>query len=251
MLTAAFEAGGDENTAILTVAGFVSSVKDWADFSRLWTERLGRENITYFHAVEAAHFKKQFAQHADRPDKAVWRKELFHDLMEILRAHTYFHFSCSVVNSILQAGVSEENREEFHLTGYSVAGRLCETKVRAYMQEYYPNSKAVVELVFEDGDRGKGKLQTRLSDGCLRPIFFFKPKVDTIGQDGSLKPGCVPLQAADWLAYELSIAARNLDISDSIKPISQQRWPLRQFIEMRGADGVMSLDEAIKFDKSF
>lgn len=33
MLTAAFDCGGDESRSCLTVAGFISSVKDWDDFS--------------------------------------------------------------------------------------------------------------------------------------------------------------------------------------------------------------------------
>jgi hypothetical protein len=248
MLTAAFDAAGDRNTAILTVAGFVSSTKDWSDFTRLWTDRLQREDINYFHAVEAAHFRKQFAKHADRPDKVQWRKKLFYDLMEILRAHTYRHFSCSVVNTTLLENISMENRNEFHLTGYSVAGRICEKKVREYLQRDYRNSNVEVEIVFEDGDAGKGKLQTRLSDpNCIHRVF--RPKQDNLSSEGCLEPGFVPLQAADWLAYELSIAARNLEISDSIKPISQQRWPLREFLGMLGEDGVVTLEDAINFDK--
>ena len=59
-----------------------------------------------------------------------------------------------------------------------------------------------IEYVFEDGDKGKGKLIERLQfDGFPAPIF--KPKYDTVGRYGVPIPGFTPLQAADIYAWEV------------------------------------------------
>ncbi len=89
MLTAAFDAGGTEDTPFLTVAGFVSSVKDWDDFSKAWKKRLSQEGIEYFRGVEAAHFRKQFQPWHDKPDREQWRQNLFADLMDLLTRNVY------------------------------------------------------------------------------------------------------------------------------------------------------------------
>jgi hypothetical protein len=56
MLTFAFDAGGDDGTEYVTVAGFASSSKDWGEFSVKWKARLNKEGIEFFRAVDALVF---------------------------------------------------------------------------------------------------------------------------------------------------------------------------------------------------
>ena len=51
MLTLAFDAGGDDGTDYMTVAGFASSLADWDHFSEKWKARLDRDGIAFFRAV--------------------------------------------------------------------------------------------------------------------------------------------------------------------------------------------------------
>src|SRR5579863_9669306 len=180
--TAAFDGGGDESTVALTVAGFVSSTKDWDDFSRLWKERLDAEGIQYFRAVEAAHFRKQFQPWHNKPDREQWRKHLFADLMDILKSHVYRKFACTILNKNFST-LSEENRKHYKLRAYSVAGRTCDKHIRDWMRD--ERIKVPIELVFEAGYEGDTELQIRLiTDTGRAPIF--RPKKDTIMKDGRL-----------------------------------------------------------------
>jgi hypothetical protein len=250
MLTAAFDASGDDGTPIVSVAGFISSVKDWEDFSKLWTARLARENIKYFRAVEAAHFSKEFKPWRDWPneDKESWRQALFTDLMEIIKSHVYRYFGCSIVNSAL-GEMNEDFKKEFYLTAYSIAGRTCEKRVRHWILDEWKNSTVNVELVFEMGD-DETELRKRLShDHCLPPIF--RPKLGMVDDKGVFHPGFVPLQAADWLAYELSIATRDLTSETKhIESTADLRWPLRQFCRIQGTPGVFATDDIKGFEKN-
>jgi len=238
MLSFALDVGSDESRPVYTVAGFGSSEKDWRSFSELWTERLGREGITYFRAVEAAHFRKQFQPFHNRPDREVWRKRLFEDLMDILKRHVYRQFGCSIINSALNT-MSEQLADEFSLSALSLAGRTTEKHIRQWIiAEWTPTTPVVI--VFESGDQGIGKLQKRLAeDGSFPPTF--RPKKDTLREDGTMEYGYVPLQAADWLAYELSIAIKQIDAGE-IQEIAQLRWPMQEFSRIQGNPGVYATD---------
>ncbi|MGB9488269.1 MAG: hypothetical protein WCD04_19420, partial [Terriglobia bacterium] len=53
MFTTAFDASGHESDQlIMVVAGFISSVDDWTDFSKKWKERLAEDGLEYFHTKE-------------------------------------------------------------------------------------------------------------------------------------------------------------------------------------------------------
>jgi hypothetical protein len=102
-------------------------------------------------------------------------------------------------------------------------------------------------LVFEDGDRGKGKLQKRLSgDGCFSPTF--KPKKDVI-EEGIISHGFVPLQAADWFAYELSLAVKNAEAGKLAESDEDYRWAFREFLKVPGNAGVYTLGDMKQFEE--
>src|SRR5437868_5127420 len=88
MLTFALDAGGDENTEYLTVAGFASSMKDWDDFSVKWKSRLDKDGIAFFRTVDANSFRGPFQHWFDRQDREELRRALFSDLMCLIQSHT-------------------------------------------------------------------------------------------------------------------------------------------------------------------
>src|ERR1700691_3926442 len=89
MLIFALDAGGDEYTDFLTVAGFASSAKDWDDFSIKWKSRLDRDGIAFFRAVDANSFRGPFEHWRDLPNRDQLRRELFADLMKLIKSHAY------------------------------------------------------------------------------------------------------------------------------------------------------------------
>jgi len=130
--------------------------------------------------------------------------------------------------------MSAELREEFSLCAYSVAGRTCEKDVRMWLLQDPDwrgpllRGNLSVELVFEAGDHGYGRLQKRLAaDSSIPPIF--RPKKNTTLDGGIVQPGYVPLQAADWLAYELNLATQRFS-GGKLESESQLRWAMQEFI---------------------
>lgn len=247
MLTFSFDASGDENTPVLSVAGFASSEKDWSNFSERWTARLQKDGIEFFRAVDAAFYRGPFLHWHDKPNKEALRRALFSDLMDILKSCVYRKFGCSIINKAF-GGMTPALKQEFALTAYSVAGRACEKKVREWILAEWKNHDMAIELVFEEGDLGKGKLQKRLDDDrCFSPTF--RPKKDMISDGGIVRHGFIPLQAADWLAYELSVAMRNAENGKVVESTEELRWPLQEFFKIQGDCGVFTVEDMKQFEK--
>jgi len=243
MLTAAFDAGGDENTPFLTVAGFVSSVGDWEEFSALWRERLKKEGIEYSRAVEAAHFRKQFQPWHDKPDRERWRQELLADLMDLVKAHAYRKFGCSIINKRFQS-IGDDLRKHYRLRAYSLAGRTCEKQVRDWASA--ERIKTPIEFVFESGDEGHNELQVRLAaDSGNVPVF--RPKKDTVLANGHVQRGFVPFQAADWLAYELNALAKFAEENKNLT-MADLRWPIQEFNRILGEPGIYTEEDTDRLE---
>ena len=82
--------------------------------------------------------------------------------------------------------------------------------------------------VFEEGDEGQDKLRERLEEDDLGAPNF-RPKKDMRRKSGLLEPGFIPLQAADMLAYEISLAAQRQNYD---------RWACNEFMQMLGRIGI-------------
>lgn len=249
MLTSVFDASGDKRTAVLAVAGFLSSESDWASFSEQWSRRLDKDGIEFFRAVDAAAFQGPFEHWQDRSDCERLRQALFKDLMDILKSHVYHRFGCVVINRSFDK-MSEELRKQFRLCAYSLAGLTCERHFRSYVLQEWHGSRPdmPVRMVFEHGDEGFGNLCHWLGSAKGTIPVSRAYKKDTI-QDGGLKiHGFIPLQAADWLAYELGLSIRHLE-SGKLKKYSNLRWPMQEFTHILGDAGTYYANEVREVER--
>jgi hypothetical protein len=256
MLTLAFDAGGDLGTDYLTVAGFASSMSDWDSFSTKWTERLNQDGIAFFRAVDANSFRGPFEhwRELSETERVERRKSLFSDLMDIIHSHVYQKVSCTVVNKDY-ASTDNEARQEFAESAYSLAARTCEKHARHWLMHdpwWAPCKHMRVAAIFELGDDGQdeGKMRDRLRKdyGHIPPTF--KPKKDTPREDGVIEEGFVPLQAADWLAWEINRATRDY-FSGAINSEGQMRWPMQQFLNRPSPYmGIYTIDELNEMNKT-
>jgi hypothetical protein len=184
--------------------------------------------------VDASGFQGPFEHWQQREDKVQLREPLFRDLMGILHSHAYRRFGCIVINQAFDT-LSEELRKGFRLCAYSLAGLNCEKQVRQHLLKEWKSSdpQMPVRIVFEHGDEGFGSLcdWLRSAQGTIPPSRAYKK--DTVQEDGLIAYGFVPLQAADWLAYELGLAVRQME-NGRVKRESDLRWPMKQFMRVLG-----------------
>jgi hypothetical protein len=133
-----------------------------------------------------------------------------------------------VTNETFRSTISSETQKDWHLNSYSLAGRSCAKQVNEWaMEERY---RSPIDLVFAEGDVGASLLNERLiEDGYQAPDF--KPTKDRMTPEGALIPAFVPLQAADFLAYELFLEVTSILNGDTRY---QPRWGLIEFLRMSG-----------------
>jgi hypothetical protein len=206
--TVAFDASGASDQPIICVAGFVASPPDWIAFERAWNDRLAVDGIKYFQMNQFVNCSGQFSGWENKKGDG---KRLLEELVDIIKSNVYRKFGCVVVAKFINQ-IEAKNRDAFMTTkAYALAGRGSASGVAKWAGEterlsYRP------ELVFEDGDFGKGELIDGLKqDGWPYPTF--RPKIDTTAADGTLTRGFVPVQAADLIAHTYFTAAREIETS--------------------------------------
>lgn len=208
MLTACFDASGKEaDQKYLVVAGFVSVANDWTDFDKLWRARLAIEGKTYFHRSEYGAVVK----------KGTEREKFFLDLIEIARSHAYRKVGCIVPIELFRKMVSVELREYFFLHSYVMASLVAMSQVMKWRQNESGFRDTPIRWIFERGDDGDTLLMKYMRSAGMRdPDFEF-------GKDATLPSGeevkaFTPLQAADFLAYELFQVGQHYDNNCTRRP---------------------------------
>jgi len=223
-IAAYFDAGGhQEDQKYLVVAGFAAPVKSWIEFELSWRNRLSKDGLEYFHAVEFAHSRGQFAR--DWRADETRRRSLLSDLMNIIKRNVSRKFSTVIINEALNE-MSDDTKTQFHINAYSLAARTCAARLREWM--FRERWEQEPQLIFESGDIGAGLLtKSLIRDGFPEPSF--KAKRDQPNTDGSNLPAPTALQAADWLAYEVFLATKANDV---------RRWAMEQFLTTPGNVGL-------------
>ena len=162
--------------------------------------------------------------------------------MEILLPHVYRKFGCTIVNKDF-GRLDESLQEGYILTAYSLAARTCIVLVRDWASSE-PPMKNQVEFVFEKGDANQGKMKQQLIHDLGEECEpYFRPKKDQIRKDGHADHGFIPLQAADWLAYEISCVVRKYGTTQGLPDERDLRWPMQQFTHKVGRLGIYGAEE--------
>ena len=205
----------------MIVAGFISTADLWIRFDQQWKERLAFDGISCFHAAEFNAFANEF--------KVGWRgneqrqRKLLEDLIEIIRANTFRLIGSIIVNKDVNV-LSRDQLKIWHVNAYSYAAGVCIS--RATDWQLREKIFTPVEFVFEDGDFGRGEM-LKHSQQYFQFTPNLRPKKDTPNRAGIMRPGFIPLQAADFLAYEMFRAC-----GKGSYPTYKPRWPMEQFERM-------------------
>jgi hypothetical protein len=183
-----------------------------------WQKRLKEDDISFFQMNQFANSRGQFKD--GWKDNEPRRRNLLCDLMEIILEHTFRKFGCVIENRKFREIITDAQLSKWRLDAYSFAGFYCALQVDHWRR--FEKFDDFPLFVFEDGDPGKGLLAARLRDAGFGTAEF-KPKLDKITKTGPIR-GYTPLQAADFLAYEIFHANKELENSE-YKP----RWAMLEF----------------------
>jgi len=195
MLTAYYDASGKENLGHVSVAGWLSTARKWADFQSRWNGVLEHFNIPYFHASSFENSKGPFSDWKDDESR---RRELIECLATIVRDTALFGVSSTVYYDDFTAAAEllPDIRLQFK-NAYVLAARDCMKRIDHHARKLRIEGKrASVAHVFERGDEGMGRL-VEMCQKTGEDIPQFHPSTPNANRGH-----VVQLQSADLLAYE-------------------------------------------------
>jgi hypothetical protein len=191
--------------------------------------------------------------HPQRPFDKTWigkekrRRDLLADLLGIIQSHGWRKFGCILpLQSFLM--ISDGSREQFVPKQIVLCARLLWAELEVWRKE--SKFKRPSEMIFEQGDDGKGALIKAMED-ITGQTPMFRHKRDDKAKDIT---AFTPLQASDVLAYEI----QKLTTAEG-KPIGEVtfRFPYAELEKMPGdirvlrSQGAGLIDEWMKVQKYF
>ena len=209
-LTAYADEAGTHGDSMYTVmAGWVGRAERWAEFEPKWRSLLLRNGLTYIHAVDLKHGKKQFK------DKIRWPEHRRLALAQLAGQLVFDH-------SMLSHTILLKNRDyDIHYIGgdrelrkhrapidskYGVCARVFLSQLTEFVRRY-GGEDAQVTVVLEAGAKNQGAAQSILADMYrIAPdrARFISPNIVYALKEQS--PG---VQAADLLAYPVYVLERD------------------------------------------
>jgi hypothetical protein len=206
------DAAGGKDHGFIVVAGYLSTYEKWLAFNREWNLLLGASNLPYFHMKEFAQSKGPFENWKDDEKR---RAVFLSTAVGIIKGHVLRSFACLVEFDVYAKVAERYPLKELAGCPYALAARSCVAKVGNCLE----GAGSDVIYVFDDGDEGKGELMRIMKrDGYPPPVFW--PSRDRAVK-GNLVRGMIPLQAADFAAYE--IRKHIAEDPGELKPLEKYR----------------------------
>lgn len=221
------DAAGGKDHGFIVVSGYLATFRRWGSFIEEWNrDLLASFDVPYFHMKEFAHSKGPFVSWKD--DEA--RRAIFIGrAANIIARHVQRGFSCIVSDDIFNKVNKDYCLRESVGVPYSLAGRTCVARSSRSIGRHVDT-----HYVFEEGDEGKGDLM-RVMEEHGYPLPIFRPSRDRVNKAGQMVRGVVPLQAADFAAYEMRKAFKD-DPTES--------WPLHKYRKsLRALANIVSEEE--------
>ncbi len=157
MFSSYFDASQDKGHRILTLGGFVSTLKKWERFEIEWKAILEKHGITYFHMTDFASSQGEFSEWKGQTEK---RRVFFARLVQCIKKNTNKGF-CT---SLLLADYATVDREYSLSENYGPPYSFCGLASLGLLQNWARNKGLPVSKVsvfVEDGDEGVGEFRDR------------------------------------------------------------------------------------------
>jgi len=232
MFTGYFDEAGGEDHGFTVVTGWIASIREWERFETDWKILLAKYNLPYFHMKEFSQSKGPFESWYKQEGR---RSNFLRLAVEIIACYVKQGFACYVDHAVFDKVNANYDLSTAIGVPYSLAGRDCV----AHSNQWLLNRKEElpIEYFFESGADGEEELRRIMRKDGL-PELIFKPSRDREGERG-----VIPLQAADFAAYELRKAA--VDHPDSSGPIWKYRKSLRALAKIPAWWGKYSEDDLL------
>jgi hypothetical protein len=199
------------------MAGFVSTVSQWAEFSRKWEQAINEAGIPCFHMADFVARVRPFDKLTD-----LQREQLMRRLVMLINQYALASFDMAVLQSDFDEMLSEYKdtiRSSWtYLTMMSINGVMFWSRMQSHLEP--------IHFIFDRGDRYSNEFNAAFAHWLAKKPTFSK---EMLLGDFVLADRCaqIPLQAADMFAWEvLKYRANKLT-----NPATAMRGSLKQLLK--------------------
>ena len=210
MLAAYFDESYNHRTArnpkdplIYTVAGCLSTVARWKKFEKQWQLELNLAGVSAFHMKD---YEARQGEYRDWSNEQ--RVRVLKRLHKIIKGCMIYGCAASLNCADFDEKIGSTPRlaNHFGKTYYDFDVRLCVKELNEWCDRHQYTDKML--YVFSELNRQGSALDRMFREVLASPALTHRYRTNDRWVKGSMKE-CVPLQAADILAYELNKRAVN------------------------------------------
>lgn len=207
------------------VAGFLSTVEQWALWEAEWNAVLEDFRVPYFHMKELKRNRWPY-------DAPKWADEQHQRYFASSLIATVKKWAIATIGAYMDRTIYEDAMAISDVAKvfnpYAECSRNCVLKVRNFVREDL-GSNLPISYVFERGDEGVGMLMALMRRCELPDPIFKRPRRDIKNPQRDIDdPPMIQLQASDLLAWEIR---RWLSVDH--KDGARMRDSLQSFCEMK------------------
>ena len=188
-----FDESGGADHQFIAVCGWLAEREAWQSFEAEWKAMLEHYGVPYFHMKEIAQFRGPFVKWYSKRDE---REEFMKEATRLIRETVKMGVLVVVRYDAWRKLNLRYDLERQWRSPYVLAGRFCIGRATSWVRKQGFTERDV-QYFFDGGGPDMGGLvELAKRDGLHIPAFHS-------GRDTETEYGLIPLQAADFLAYEV------------------------------------------------
>ena len=193
-----FDASRNKDNSAVLVAGYVSTLEEWAQFELSYRLILAQYDVPYFKMSEFIGRGAGTAFAQPKWQSESYRAQFISDIALIIRSWTVASVCCGKKQELFDKYNSIYKLDERFNT-FAICARDCAAQVRRFIRDI--PSDLPIAYIFDQGDEGKGFLMKEMEASKL-PLPVFKRSRSNPEQDKD-DPYAIQLQVSDLAAWEI------------------------------------------------
>ena len=208
------DASGKEEDPIIAVGGAIARTDEWLKFEPEWNAVLEEFCVPYFHMREFAHSIEAYKVGWKKNE--IKRKAFIDALVKVIVPHvSYWMGACVLRSDYEKVDADYKLHEQYY--PYTFCAMSCVDQAVMWRNVHWPTID--MECFFECGDPHRGQLTDAVhAKFGMDPTFRHR---DT-----------VPLQVADFAAYEVRYIYNQLSVSNDIVAYRKARGSFKRLWEI-------------------
>ena len=202
--SAYFDASMNKPQDEMVVAGFLSTLEEWAQFEISWRLVLASHDVPFFKMSEFIGRRKEYAH--PKWHVEAYRAKFISDLALIIRSWTVASIACRMKRDLFD-DYNELYELDSRFNMFAICGRDCAAQARKYVRDI--PSDLPIAFIFDRGDADAGLLTKEMISSSLPAPVFKRSRPDPILDKDD--PYAVQLQACDLAAWELRRGESDLE----------------------------------------